>query len=65
MFVRFLRGLFVLIVVLGIVFGTGVAGAGTITFGPASGDWNSGENWDLNRVPGAGDDVVISVAPPN
>lgn len=41
-----------------LLVGSAALGA-TIVFQPSSGDWNTAEHWDLNRVPNAGDDVVI------
>ncbi|MBP7933536.1 MAG: hypothetical protein KA354_02705, partial [Phycisphaerae bacterium] len=40
---------------------TAGASAGTITWtgSGATGSWHTAGNWDLNRVPGAGDDVLI------
>src|SRR5260370_656584 len=29
---------------------------------PAGGDWGVAGNWDLNRLPAAGDDVLINIA---
>ncbi|MCC7293841.1 MAG: hypothetical protein IT449_17420 [Phycisphaerales bacterium] len=59
MFMKFFRTSLVLITLLCLLFGAGIAVADTITFGPSSGDWNNALHWDLLRIPSAGDDVVI------
>lgn len=47
--------------------GAGEAGAVTITWtgGAGTNSWHTAGNWDLNRVPAAGDDVVIPDMTPN
>lgn len=54
----------VLCVVLGLLGGVTAAAAAPITWtGAVDGSWHTAGNWDLARVPGAGDDVVIPDLP--